>query len=186
MGPHMVDLVLFFLNDAAPTHVWASACGMNGYEYGYPAPANMLIEYTFPGQTVVYCEDSEDAIGTPGEENFWQHLEIDIWGSKGRAWWLQNREWGYQSEGMVKPHIEPTSWSESDVPGQRAFTRALAHWLDDDSQVHSNCLDHTLNGFETIMAGLQSAYVGRRLDLPTEIPPDIVERLERKLTCRET
>ena len=183
MGPHMVDLILFFLNDAAPTQVWASAYGMNGYDYGHPAPANLLIEYTFPGQVVVHCEDSEEAVGTVGETNFWQHLEFDIWGSKGRAWWLQNREWGYQSEGMATPHVEKTSWAGSDVLGQRAFTRALAHWLDDDRNVHMNCLDHALKGFDAIMGGLQSAYVQRRLDLPTDVCHDLIEKLERRLTC---
>jgi len=144
MGPHMVDLLLFFLDDRSPTHVWACAYGMNGYDYGHPAPANMLIEYTFPGQVIAYCEDAEDAIGTIGEKDFWQHLEFDFWGTKGRAWWAQNRDWGYHCEGMLKSYVERSRWAESDVPGQREFTRAHARWLDDDNVVHLNCLDNAL------------------------------------------
>ena len=55
MGPHMVDLLLYLLGDIEPQRVWATAWGMNGYDYNHPAPANMLIEYVFPGNTVVYC-----------------------------------------------------------------------------------------------------------------------------------
>jgi len=180
MGPHMVDLLLFFLHDAGPTHVWACAYGMNGYDYGHPAPANMMINYTFPGPLTVYCEDAEDAVWTVGETDFWQVFEFDFWGSKGRAWWTANRDWGYQSEGMSIPHVEQSRWDKSDVPGQREFTRALAHWLDDDRKVHLNCLDNTMTGFDAIMAALQSAYVGKRLELPVDVPDDIITRFEQR------
>ena len=181
-GPHMVDLILYFLNDAAPTQVWATAYDMNGYDWGHPAPANMMIEYTFPGQVVVHYEDAVDAVGTIGEPDLWQHLEFDIWGARGRAWWIQNREWGYQSEGMAAPFVETTSWAAADIPGQREFARAMAHWLDDDANAHACRLSNALAGFQAIMAAMESARVGRRLDLPAEIPDDIVETLERKLT----
>ena len=181
MGPHMVDLLLYFLNDMFPTHVWATAYGMNGYDNGHPAPANMMINFLFPGQITVYCEDAEDAVGVLGETDFWQHLEFDFWGAKGRAWWTQNRDWGYQSEGMLKPYLEKTSWDEDDIPGQREFTRAMAHWLDDESKAHLNCLDNTLKGFDAIMGALQSAYTGKRVKLPADVPCDINEKLERKI-----
>jgi len=180
-GPHMVDLLLYFLNDAAPLRVWATATGMNGYDYGHPAPANMLIHYVFPGEKVVYFEDAEDAVGTIGENEFWQHLEFDFWGTKGRAWWAQNRDWGYHAEGMPKAYLEKCSWEGSDVPGQREFTRAMARWLDDDKNGHLNCLDNTLKGFDAIMATLQSAYANKRVELPCAVPDDIVDKLEARL-----
>ena len=46
MGPHMIDLLLYFLNDVAPTHAWATGYGMNGYDYDHPAPANMLMAFS--------------------------------------------------------------------------------------------------------------------------------------------
>jgi len=180
MGPHAVDLLLYFLNNVSPNCVWAAASGMNGYDYGHPAPANMLIQYVFPGEKVVYFEDAEDAIGTIGEKDFWQHLEFDFWGTKGRAWWAQNRDWGYQAEGMKTSRVEKCSWGD-DVPGQREFTRAMARWLDDDKNVHLNCLANTLNGFDVIMATLQAAYSGKQLELPCMVPDDIVQKLEAKL-----
>ena len=82
---------------------------------------------------------------------------------------------------MAAPRVEKTSWRTSDVPGQREFTRAIAYWLDDDANVHANCLENALKGFDAIMAAFQSALVGRRLDLPAEIPDDVVRRLEERL-----
>ncbi|MDD2707277.1 MAG: Gfo/Idh/MocA family oxidoreductase [Verrucomicrobiae bacterium] len=181
MGPHMVDLMLFFMNNVRPIRVWAAANGMNGYDYGHPAPANMLVQYVFPGQKVVYFEDAEDAVGTPGETDFWQHGELDFWGTKGRAWWAQNRDWGYHGEGMKNAHVEKSSWEGSDVPGQREFTRAMAHWLDDDGKKHHNCLDNALQGFETILATLQAALTGKRVEFPCVPPDDIIKQLEAKL-----
>ena len=179
MGPHMIDLLLFFLNDMFPINVWACSYGMNGYEYGHPAPANMMIEYTFPGQLTACCIDSEDTVGTIGEDDFWQHLEFDFWGTNGRAWWVQNRDWGYHSKGMSGIYRKRSRWDESDIPGQREFTRALAYWLADDRKVHLNCLSNTMKGFQMIMGALQSSYVGKRIGLPAEVKDDIIEKLEK-------
>ncbi|MDD3925995.1 MAG: Gfo/Idh/MocA family oxidoreductase [bacterium] len=180
MGPHMVDLLLFFLGDISPAGVWATASGMNGHDYGHPAPADMLIRYIFPGGITAYCEDAAGAVGTIGEDDFWQHLEFDFWGSRGRAWWRQNSDWGYHAEGTAVPVVKPTSWAESDVPGQREFTRAMAAWLDGDA-VHLNNLDTALQGFEAIMGAFLSAYTGHVVDLSAMVPEDIVKKLEERL-----
>ena len=180
MGPHMVDLLFHFTGDNFPMSVWAAANGINGRDYGHPAPANMLMRYVFPDGVTAYCEDAEDAVGTPGETDFWQHLEFNIWGSEGRAWWVQNREWGYQSYNMPSPFIKETSWDASDIPGQREFTRAMAAWLD-GREVHLNNLDTALMEFNAIMAAFLSAQSGVPVTLPAQIPVGIVELLEAGL-----
>lgn len=180
MGPHMVDLVLYFLNDPAPVDAFACAYGMNGYDYSHPAPANMMIRYRFDDITV-YMEDAEDALGTPGETEFWMHFELEFWGTKGRAWWTQNRDWGYQAHGMSELHTGASKWFDSDVPGQREFTRAMAQWLDDDSKVHLNCLDTNLKGFDMIIGAMQSAYTGKCVKLPAKIDNDLTAKLEARL-----
>jgi predicted dehydrogenase len=180
MGPHMVDLLFHFTGDKLPVSVWSMANGINGEDYGHPAPANMMMRYVFPGGVTAYCEDAEDAVGTPGEEDFWQHLEFNIWGSEGRAWWVQNREWGYQSRSMPAPLVKQTSWVSSDVPGQREFTRAMAAWLD-GSEVHLNNLDTALCEFDSIMAAFVSAESGKSVAMPAQIPAGVVESLEARL-----
>jgi len=181
MGPHMMDLLLFYLNYASPRRVWAMASGMNGYDYNHPAPANMLIQYIFPGQVTVYFEDAENTIGSIGEKEFWQTLELNFWGTKGRAWWTQNRDWGYQAADKTAAFVEKSRWDEDEPPGQREFTRAMARWLADDRQIHFNCLANALKAFEAIMAAFYAAYVGKPVELPTTIPDDIAGKLEARL-----
>jgi len=95
--------------------------------------------------------------------------------------WTQSKGWGYQSEGMLKPYQGKTCWEEDDIPGQREFTRAMAQWLNNESKVHLNCLDNALKGFNLIMAAFQSAYIGKRVKLPVNVPDDINEKLEKKI-----
>ena len=181
MGPHMMDLLAFFLGGSSPDTVWACARGWNGEDYGHPAPAHVLARFTYPDGLVVYLEDAEDCIGTKGESSYWQHFELDFWGTKGRAWWLQNRDWGYQCEGMDQPFSAPSLWNVDEPPGQREFTRALARWLDDDAQVHVSCLENALAQFNQIMGAMLSALTGETVDLPAEVGDDVMARLEKEL-----
>ena len=181
MGPHMMDLLTFFLGGSSPDTVWACARGWNGEDYGHPAPANVLARFTYPNGLVVYLEDAEDCIGTQGESNYWMHFELDFWGTKGRAWWLQNRDWGYQCEGMDKAFSAPSLWSEDEEPGQREFTRAMALWLDDDTQVHVSCLENALRQYNQIMGVMLSALTGETIDLPARVGDDVVKKLEKEL-----
>ena len=182
MGPHMLDLVTFFLGGAFPDTVWACARGWSGEEYGHPAPENMLVRYTYPGGLVVYLEEAADCIGTPGETEFWQHFELDFWASAGRAWWTQNRDWGYQAEGMDGAFTAKSRWAEDEAPGQREFTRAMAHWLDDDRNVHVNCLESALKHFNAAMGAMLSAVTGEKVDLPAAVDDEVVARLKKELT----
>jgi len=182
MGPHMMDLLMFFLDGASPDTVWACARGWNdGRSYGHQAPRNVLARFTYPNGLVVYLEDAEDCIGTLGETEYWMHFELDFWGTKGRAWWLQNRDWGYQSEGMDKAFSAPSIWEEDHEPGQREFTRALALWLDDETKVHVSCLDNSLRQFHQIMGAMLSALTGETVALPAEVGDDAVGKLEKEL-----
>lgn len=180
-GPHVMDLILMLLNDAPPTRVWATAYGMNGYEYGHPAPASMLIALTFPHGVMVYLEAADDAVGVPGVTEFWMHADFDVWGTRGRAWWTGSRGWGYQRDGDATAHVEETGMELEDVSGQREFTRAIGQWLDHDANVHGCCLDTALLGFDITMAAFLSAYTHKRLDFPTTVPDDITDRIEARL-----
>lgn len=180
-GPHVVDLILFLLDDVPAERVWATAYGMNGYEYGHPAPASMLMALVFPNDVMVYLEAADDAVGVPGAESFWMHAEFDVWGTRGRAWWTGSQGWGYQRDGDADAHSGPTGMDVEDTQGQREFTRAIGHWLSDEAQVHECCLEHALLGFDITMAAYLSAYTHKRIDFPAAVPDDITERIEQGL-----
>jgi len=183
-GPHVLDLVLFLLDDVAPTRVWATAYGMNGYDYGHPAPASMLIALSFPRDVMVYIEAADDAVGVPDEDSFWFNAELDIWCTAGRAWWTASRGWGCQA-GDAPARVKTTGMDFEEGPGQREFTRAVGQWVQDDAHVHGCCLDSALLGFDITMASYQSAIVRKRLDFPTTVPDDVGERLEQRLLENE-
>ena len=82
---------------------------------------------------------------------------------------------------MHSPHAERTSWDADDAAGQRAFTRAMAHWLDDDRRVHLNCLKNALAGFDMIMAALQSAWLQKDVTVPAAVTDDLLRDLEERL-----
>ncbi|MFA6715581.1 MAG: Gfo/Idh/MocA family oxidoreductase [Victivallales bacterium] len=192
MGPHAIDLTLFLLDNPSLQKIWATGYAMNGHEYGHPAPAHILGRINFAPDLTVYLEDADDAVGVFGENGgYWQHMELDIWGGRGRAWWKQNQDWGYQTTGMNEPECFPTGWFKSDELGQREFTRAMAHWLDDDRCEHDNSLRFSLQGYEVLMGLLQSAYDGEIKQTPFRIEPQIVEKLSERLEkqgrilCRE-
>lgn len=180
-GPHVMDLILFLLNDVPPIQVWATAYGMNGYEYGHPAPASMLMALTFPNGAMVYLEAADDAVGVPGVTEFWMHAEFDVWGTRGRTWWTGSRGWGYQREGDASAHSEETGMDVEETTGQRQFTQAIGHWLDDEAKVHGCYLENALLGFDITMAAYLSAYTQKRIEFPTDVPDDITERIEERL-----
>ncbi len=181
MGPHMVDLLLFLLDNPECQKVWSTAYKMNGHEYSHPAPAHVLARLNFVPDLTVYLEDADDAIGVFGETGgYWQHCEVDIWGANGRAWWKQNSGWGYQIDGMAKAKTAPTGWFCSDATGQREFTRAMAAWLDGSAE-HDNSLRRALMSYELLMAIFQSAYENSILHVPFNIDPAIVEKLSERL-----
>jgi len=169
MGPHLMDLVLLFLGEAAPESVWATGydIGTEPYEATHRAPQSMMAQYTFPNNTRVFFDCTPKCLGTPGETGFWMHMSIDFWCSNGRAWYTQNRGWGVHLEGMSEPVTGPSDFMEEDVPGQRDFTAAAGRWLDDPSQKHLNCFENSIRGFEALMAAQHSCYLGRPVDVPS-------------------
>ncbi len=167
MGPHMMDLLLQLLGDVAPESVWAMAYGIDetGYKAYHRAPEHTFAEYWFPGGIRVLFDCDTEALGTPDEENFWMHLHFDILGTKGRVYVTQNAGWWYQAEGMAEPVHGESSWDTQQRDGQRDFQQAVADWLD-GGEPHLNRFDVAKNGFDSLTGALQSAYEGRRVDLP--------------------
>ena len=185
MGPHALDMLLYFLGDRPPVNVWATAYGAEDFHSTHAAPASVLANLTFPDDVQALWESSKDSVGTRGEERFWMHLEFDFWGENGWAWWKQARNWGYQVRGMSEPVTFPARWAEHEGPGQRAFTHAAAEWLDDETKPHLNRLELHMVAVDTIMAMMKSALERRRIALPCEVEDDVIPALQADLEARE-
>ena len=188
MGPHLMDLLLMCLGDISPIGVWAMVYGAEDLRPPpgiHPAAANFLADYTFPNKTEVFFETSKDTVGTKGEDRFWMHLELDFWGTEGRAWWTQCKGWGYQSSGMRDPDTYETDWDRDEPMQQTEFTRAVATWMRDDSKPHENRLENALRGFDALMSAIKSALLNSRLTLPAKVTDGDVHEMWRRLRERE-
>ena len=140
-------------------------------------------QYWFPNDMRVLFDCSPDALGTPGEESFWMHLHFDFLGSKGRLYLTQNKGYWYQSEGMAQPVCGESSWTNQGRSGQRDFTKAVADWLD-GGEPHLNRFEVGKAGFDALIAAQHSAYLGRRIDLPSQFTDQQWRELRERLCTR--
>jgi hypothetical protein len=175
MYPHLADLILLAMGDAAPTHVWATAEGRETAHLPSPGPQRLLGEFSFANGARAFYEFSptgEPAFGSrdfpatyPAEMKPWgaDRCNIDIWAERGRAWWRENGTWGYQVEGRPT-HITPSAFLVDDLPAQRAYTTALYDWI--EGRPHRCQLPSALAGFWLQQGALHSALLGRRIAYP--------------------
>jgi predicted dehydrogenase len=185
MGPHQMDLLQFFLDEAQPGAVWAMAYGITeeGYQKTHRAPEHIFGQYWFPKGVRAFFECSTEALGTPGETSFWMHLHFDFLGSKGRLYLTQNKGYWWQSEGMAQPVRGESSWDKQGLAGQRDFTKAVADWLD-GGEPHLNRWEVAKNVFNALIGMQQSVYEGRKVPLPHTFTDaqwtELRERLKRR------
>ncbi|MBI3922911.1 MAG: Gfo/Idh/MocA family oxidoreductase [Armatimonadetes bacterium] len=182
MGPHMMDLLMFFLDEAQPEAVWAMAYGINetGYQVTHRAPESMFAEYWFPDNVRVVLDCDPEALGTPWEEEFWMHLHYDFLGAKGWLSLTQNKGYRFQCEGMSTPVQGESSWTNQGWAGQRDFTQAVADWLD-GGPPHLNRFEVARASFNALMGALQSVYEGRRINLPSTLTDEQWSELRERL-----
>jgi len=182
MGPHMMDLLMFFLGEAQPEGVWAAAHTISdeSYQLTHRAPESIMAQYWFPGGVRALFDCSPDALGTPGEESFWMHQHFDFLGSKGRLYLTQNKGYWYLSEGMTEPIGGESSWDTQEETGQRDFTQAVADWLD-GGEPHLNRLELHGHVVDALHGAQKSVYEGCKIDLPTTFTDEewtaLIERL---------
>lgn len=184
MGPHLMDLLMLFLDEAKPEAVWAMAYGIKeeGYQLSHRAPEHIMAEYWFPNNVRVFFDCDTDALGTPGEESFWMHLHFDFLGTEGRLYLTQNKGYWYQSNGMAQPVRGESSWDTQGWKGQRDFTQAVAEWLD-HGKPHLNRFEVGKAVFDALMAAQCSVYHGKKITLPMEFTDaqwtELRERLKK-------
>lgn len=189
MGPHLMDLLMLFLDERQPTAVWAAAHTINEqeeYQKSHQAPESLLAQYWFPGpsegaqEVRVMFDCSPDALGTPGEENFWMHLHFDFLGTRGRLYLTQNKGYWYQTEGMAEPERGTSSWDSQEPAGQRDFTLAVAEWLD-TGKPHLNRFEVSRAVIAALLGAQASVYAGRRVELPASFTDEQWVALRERL-----
>jgi len=182
MGPHIMDLLLFFLDEARPKAVWAMAHTINetGYQETHLAPESILAEFWFPGDVRAILDCDVDALGSPGEESFWMHLHFDCLGTKGRLYLTQNQGYWYQSIGMAEPVHGESSFMRQDWAAQRDFTQAVADWLD-GGPPHLNRFELHKHAVHALLGAQRSVYAGTKIALPAAYTDEEWSALRERL-----
>ena len=184
MDTHLMDLVLFIVGDVSPTAVWATVEGNETYQEPIlDCPENLIATYTFPDGIRVFFESARRALGTVDFPNCNPRCNFDIWATNGRFWWRENGTWGYQTHGMPKPFVVQEHFGETDMPAQRAFTQAIATWLDNENIPHLCRFELAKRGFDAIMAAYRSALLGRRISCEQSLTDAEWEQLRDRLTA---
>ena len=195
IATHLIDCMLYMMNDSQPSGVWASVNGAN--DFNSPTergPDNLIAVYSFKNGARGFVEAVKKPLGTanfPIDLNDfannklepWQpeRCNLDVWTTKGRFWWREYGTWGYQTEGMAMPFTEKTFFAADDISAQKEFTRAISSWLDDGSKPHLNRYELARVGAELIFGAYRSALDGKYTDLPAEFGDGQLEQLKNKL-----
>lgn len=182
MGPHLMDWLLCFLNEARPEAVWAMGYGRSdeGYQRTHLAPEHLLAEYWFPGNIRVVFDCDPLAVGTPGDaRGFNCHLEFH--GTQGRLSVMQLASYWYQTAGMADP-VRHEADPDNHNLGQRELTRAVVALLE-EGEPHRTRLEIEQPVFEALFAAEQSLFEGRRIDLPADFDDADWEALMQRLAA---
>jgi predicted dehydrogenase len=110
MGTHLIDLILFLLDEGQPEAVWASAEGVQGYDNPEEcSPDNLIAQFTFAPGVRAFLEVVQEPLGTanfpPRQELNPSQLDecnFDLWATEGRFWYRQCGTMGYWVEGMQR------------------------------------------------------------------------------------
>jgi len=182
MGPHLMDWLLCFLNEAQPEAVWAMGQGRTdeGYQRTHIAPEHLLAEYWFPGNVRVVFDCDPLAVGTPGDaRGFNCHLEFH--GTKGRLSVTQLASYWFQTEGMAEP-VRHEADPENHNVGQCELTRGVVALLA-DGVPHRTRLEIEQPVFAALFAAEQSVFAGRRIELPADLSDADWEALMQRLAA---
>ncbi len=182
MGPHLMDWLLCFLNEARPEAVWAMGHGRTdeGYQQSHIAPEHLLAEYWFPGNVRVVFDCDPLAVGTPGDpRGFNCHLEFH--GTRGRLSVMQLASYWFQTESMAEP-VRHEADPDNHNLGQRELTRGVVALLN-EGVPHRTRLEIEAPVFEALFAAEQSVFEGRRIELPADCRDEDWESLMQRLAA---
>jgi predicted dehydrogenase len=174
LGPHLLDLALLATGDGDLIRAWATADGSEDHPE-YPGPRRLLAGFATASGARVLVEATPEDEPTLGRRDFAadypdfmpgygpHRCNLDIWAERGRFWWREYGSWGYEVAGRPR-HQAPTAFKHDDPPAQRAFTAALADWLD-GGPPHRCRFDLAWRAFTALLAAGAAARAGRALPL---------------------
>lgn len=178
-GTHVLNLVFAFNGGVRPDLVFGNVCGDSQLGGHHPAPDMAVAQLNFPNRVRALFACGKNAVAVANDNNESQHKRIAVYGTRGFVHW-QMPAWE-RATTDVEHETGEKSYGAEDVLGQAAMTDALCDWLDDDANVHANCLETSLAETNTVLGLYASAIEGRPVELPYEPTGSLLDGLRAKL-----
>ncbi|HBQ64316.1 MAG TPA: gfo/Idh/MocA family oxidoreductase, partial [Clostridiales bacterium] len=117
------------------------------------------------------------------DNGFWMDDRLAVHGTHGYAWAECDGGWAAftkATQGEMISGRDP-GWGQQQEGLQTPYTKDLADWLDDDSQVHPCNIDISCHGFEVLEGMCLSALDHTRVDFPIASLDyeDVLKRMDR-------
>ena len=163
-GTHVLNLVFHFNSGVRPELVFGNVCGKSQLDTHHPAPDMSVAQINFPngGRALLAC--GLNAQRTSADERESRHKRIAVYGTEGFVHW-QMDSWE-RSTTEIKYERGEKSYTDEDPLGQAGMTDAMFDWIEDDANVHPNCLDNSLAETNTVLGLYASAVQGKPIELP--------------------
>jgi predicted dehydrogenase len=176
-GVHVLDLMFAFNGYEPVQTVFGASSGFDDLGSNHPSPriAQSLLTFRNGSRGVLQAGQGAPQI-TPSPTS-WQHKRIAVYGTRGFChWWMYGWEKTLPGGEVERGTLD---YPDEDLPGQANLTNAMFDWLEDDAAVCPTNLSTSLDEWEVIMAGYLSTIEARPVDLPCEMPLDLLDRFQR-------
>ena len=176
-GPHILDLALKAATIAGlPAPEWVlAACAGREYFGDIPVPADTVATIGL-GDARLHLNAGPSAPPVPRETEFWFQHQVELIGSRGRAWVSCNQGWQLWFDGGFEAGA--TGWPRNDGEAQRAlFTdlRDTLHKQADAWRAFPTHIQAAARNADVMFGCYASALEGARVGLGQQWPDSIVE-----------
>lgn len=174
-GPHVIQLVSSYIDNARPIRVFGQVSGGESLSNTEPSPDHATASVTYEnGVRAQLSFGTESAPTVNDSESKYFHKRVAVYGTKGHvewtmAWW----------ESCIDGQLErgEHTYAEQDLLGQAGLTEAVFDWLDDNANQHPTHLGQSLAEFELLLGLYVSSIERRPVNLPFEPPNGILDTL---------
>lgn len=179
-GPHVLQLVSSYIDNARPVKVFGQVSGRDHLDSHEPSPSHATASITYQnGVRALVTFGTEGAPKSNDNDSVFHHKRVAVLGNRGFIHWYMagwergTPEGGYESGAH--------SYGEQDVFGQAGLTEAVFDWLDDESRIHPTHLAQSLAEFNLLLGIYQSALTHAPVELPFDPPDGLIDSLKTRL-----
>ncbi len=178
-GPHILQLVSSYLDNAQPVRVFGQVADGGPLAELSPSTRHGTAAITFAGGTRASVTfGTEVAPRISDSEVQYYHKRIAVFGTRGFIHWTMD---GWERGTPEGFESGVHSYAEQDILGQAGLTEAVFDWLDDDAKLHPTNLAQSLTECNLLLGIYHSALIHAPVALPFDPPAGLIGALKERL-----